>query len=377
MLTEGKVYIMKQNKRESNFELMRLISMFFIVLYHFLIATGGDLINHTTGITTIILEIVAMLIIVHVNSFVLITGYFQCQKKFSWSKTIKLISMAWFYKIIIGAIFYYFGGVKLNLTNIILLISPLEFENNWFLTVYISLILISPYINIMLDKLSQQEHRKLVLLLVVMFSIIPTITNQHTFSNYGFSIIHFVFVYILGAYLKKYPINENIHFQYYSNKKKIAIFICAFLFCGIFNFLLYEFCKNIIQINNNNFIVYMSNCITENMFNYQNPILIVQSISYFLIFETLKVKNKLINLLASNIFAIYIITENPYIRGWMYSFLGYDKVFLGPNIILKTIIYSIIVFIICILIELLRKLLFRLVSKINYWKTHKLKHNLA
>ena len=121
----------------------------------------------------------------------------------------------------------------------------------------------------------------------------------------------------------------------------------------------------------------MSNCITENMFNYQNPILIVQSISYFLIFETLKVKNKLINLLASNIFAIYIITENPYIRGWMYSFLGYDKVFLGPNIILKTIIYSIIVFIICILIELLRKLLFRLVSKINYWKTHKLKHNLA
>ena len=257
MLTEGKVYIMKQNKRESNFELMRLISMFFIVLYHFLIATGGDLINHTTGITTIILEIVAMLIIVHVNSFVLITGYFQCQKKFSWSKTIKLISMAWFYKIIIGAIFYYFGGVKFNLTNIILLISPLEFENNWFLTVYISLILISPYINIMLDKLSQQEHRKLVLLLVVMFSIIPTITNQHTFSNYGFSIIHFVFVYILGAYLKKYPINENIHFQYYSNKKKIAIFICAFLFCGIFNFLLYEFCKNIIQINNNNLFFFL------------------------------------------------------------------------------------------------------------------------
>ena len=363
--------------RESNFELMRIIAMLFIVLYHFLISSGGDLINHTSGMTQIILELISILIIVHVNSFVLITGYFQCEKKASWKKVLSLVAMAWFYKIVIGAIFYIFADTKFSLTNIILLISPLEFENNWFLTVYISLVLLSPYINIMLDKLTQQEHRKLCLLLLIMFSIIPTITNQHTFSNYGFSIIHFVFIYILGAYLKKYPINQNIHFKNYSSRKKIMIFFLTFIFCGVFNFLLYEFSKNIININNNDLIVYMSDSIIVNMYNYQNPILIIQSLSFFLIFENIKIKNKFINLIASNIFAVYLITENPYIKEWMYSFLGYDAIFSSPNIIIKTIIYSVTVFVICIVIELLRKLLFRIISKIIGWKQHNSKHNLA
>lgn len=72
--------------RDSNFELMRLISMFFIVMYHFIIPTGGNLINTTAGMTNVIIDLICLLIVVHVNSFVLITGYFQCEKKFSWKK---------------------------------------------------------------------------------------------------------------------------------------------------------------------------------------------------------------------------------------------------------------------------------------------------
>lgn len=356
---------MTKKLRDSNFELMRLISMFFIVIYHFIIPTGGNIINTTDGMTNVVLDLLCLLIVVHVNSFILITGYFQCEKKFSWKKVLSLIGLAWFYKLIIGFIFLITGLHNFNLTDFILLLSPFEFENNWFLTVYISLYLLSPYINIMLDKLDQKNHRKLALLLIIMFSIIPTITNQHTFSNYGFSIIHFVFIYILGAYLKKYPISQNIHFRNYSNRKKIFLFLGTFLFCGIFNFLLYEFCENVVLINNNNLIVYISNCIKENMFNYQNPILIVQSIAYFLIFENIKFQNKWINSISQNIFAIYIITENPYLKSWLYPSLGFNgQNFHGPIVLLEVFGYSLIVFAICLGIEILRKMLIKILKNI-------------
>ena len=82
---------MKEKVRQSNFELMRLISMFFIVLYHMIIITGGDLIHHTSGMTNVILDFISLFIIVHVNSFILITGYFQCKQEFSFKKILSLI----------------------------------------------------------------------------------------------------------------------------------------------------------------------------------------------------------------------------------------------------------------------------------------------
>lgn len=264
--------------RESNFELMRIVSMFFIVLFHMIIVTGGNVINHTTGLTHQFISFIALIIIVHVNSFVLLSGYFQYDKKASSKKVISLIGMAWFYKIIIALIIFLMGEHSFTALEILKILSPIEFENNWFLIVYISLYLLSPYINILIEKLSQQEHRKLIILLFIMFSIIPTITNQNTFNNTGFSLIHFIYVYIIGAYLKKYPISKNIHFKNYSQRKKRYIFLFLFIFLGSFNYLTYEFCNNILSYTTNKTIQYICNTVSTNLYYYQNPILIVQSI---------------------------------------------------------------------------------------------------
>lgn len=363
---------MKEKVRQSNFELMRLISMFFIVLYHMIIITGGDLIHHTSGMTNVILDFISLFIIVHVNSFILITGYFQCKQEFSFKKIVSLIGMAWFYKVIIALIFAITGAHKFTLTEIVTILSPLEFANNWFLIVYMSLYLVSPYINIMLNKLNQKEHRKLIILLFIMFSILPTVTNQNTFSNTGFTLTHFVFLYIVGAYLNKYPISSNIHFKNYSQKKKAFLFLGIFMFFGLFNFLLYEFCESLLIINDSHFLSYICNVIIDNLFMYQNPTLIIQSIAYFLFFETIIFKNKLINKLALGTFAVYIITENPYIRDWLYPFLGinnytsYDRSIIG-----KILIYSFIILVLCLIIEWVRRFITKLWKVIiNHKKTN-------
>lgn len=357
---------MKKNViRESNFELMRIISMFFIVLFHMFISTGGSIINYTTGHTKSIVELLCMIIIVHVNSFILVSGYFQYDKKSSMKKVLKLLLMAWFYKVVIAIIFYTICKEKFVFLSFLKIISPIEYPGSWFLTVYILLYILSPYINIIINKLNKKEYQKLLITLFVVCSIIPTITDQATFSSTGFTIVHFVYIYIVGAYLKKYPISKEESIKKISMKKKRIILVMTFLGIGIINFLMYKTAKSLLNNVNSNTIEYVANAIVKNLFYYQNPLLIIQSISYFLFFETLSFKNKFINKIASMIFAVYIIHENQFINKVLYKKIGVltGKIF-GFQIIIKAIVYSVIVMIVCIIIEFLRIKLFDLIKKL-------------
>ena len=68
-------------KRNSNFELMRIVSMFFVVLWHIIL--HGNVINNCANPTIkILLQIIMFCIIIHVNSFVLLSGYFQSKSEF-------------------------------------------------------------------------------------------------------------------------------------------------------------------------------------------------------------------------------------------------------------------------------------------------------
>lgn len=354
--------------RESNFELMRIISMFFIVIYHFLVVSGGQLINHTTGFTKMFCELLSLLIIVHVNSFVLISGYFQYNKKTSFKKVTNLISMALFYSIAIALIFDITGLSNTTLLGFVKVFSPIEFPNLWFLVMYIALYLLAPYLNVLIEKLNQQNHRKLLLLLFVMFSIIPIITYQNTFTNDGFTIIQFIFLYLLGAYLKKYPTSQNIHFKNYSSKKKIIIFSFLFVVLGFFNYLLFFFSKTILEMNPGEFITYICNAIKSCSYLYSNPIIIIQSVCYFLIFENFNFKNKLINYISNSLFATYIITENTYILPNLYRWVGINtgKIFNGFEIVGKMLLWAIIILITCIIIECIRKEVINLLKKIGH-----------
>ena len=70
-----------KKERQSNYELMRIISMLFIVIYH--IIFHGKLLDNTSGSIHLILLLILCISLVHVNSFILVSGYFQYDKKFS------------------------------------------------------------------------------------------------------------------------------------------------------------------------------------------------------------------------------------------------------------------------------------------------------
>ena len=103
----------KVKERNSNHELMRIISMFFIVLYHIIL--HGYVLNNSQNPTfNHFVNIIIFITMVHVNSFVLLTGYYQCKNTFKQSTLWKLINSTLFYKILIVIILTYMGLISLD-----------------------------------------------------------------------------------------------------------------------------------------------------------------------------------------------------------------------------------------------------------------------
>lgn len=133
--------------RSSNIELLRIIAMFMIICFHYVLKSKYDCSVLTYN--TFIIKSFYMLGEVGVNLFVLITGYFMIKGKFSWKKLICLLLEVSFYFLISIYI-----GIKLGIYEyttfraIFLLFFPTIMNRYWFTTAYILLYILSPYLNI-------------------------------------------------------------------------------------------------------------------------------------------------------------------------------------------------------------------------------------
>ena len=96
------------------------------------------------------------------------------------------------------------GDAKLSASFILHTLLPATFKQYWFFTAYIVLMLLSPYINKFIAAVSRTDHLKLIAVMIVMWSIIPFITDQDFYFN---EVITMIMIYIIGAYLGKYSDN--------------------------------------------------------------------------------------------------------------------------------------------------------------------------
>ena len=93
-------------ERKSNFELLRILSMFLIVLTHCFEHTTW---TNSSNMTSNILINITRLGNVGVICFMLITGYFQSNSKIKRKSLITLIIEVLFYSVTITIIFYFFN----------------------------------------------------------------------------------------------------------------------------------------------------------------------------------------------------------------------------------------------------------------------------
>lgn len=358
--------------RKSNFELMRVVSMFLVVLYH-VIGHGGLLEPSRYGnpIIFAFFKLVFLLIIVHINSFVLLSGYFQWNKEFKIGKLLSLIDSTIFYRVMILISFTVIGITQITAVNVLRAIFPFPVTEYWFIQCFLFLYLLTPFLNILLKNIDKKTFSKLLIVLLILFSIIPIISNQQIFKNDGYTVYNFVFLYLIGAYLNKYSIKKSFLFNNYSKKTYRIILVTIIILSVLFNYFVTKASGYLINVSP------LFNELFSGIFNsqyfYNNPCIIIQSIAYFLLFESLTLKSKIINTVAKCTFGIYLLHDHRLVREHLYSFLKIKStnIIYGYRFVLYVFLCAIIIFITCLIIEYIRQTILKFID--NRKTTHKLK----
>ena len=338
--------IKEKIERNCSIDLMRIVCMAMVVCLHFF-SHGGVMAKlckfsmlYYCGL------FINYLCIVAVNCFVLTSGYFLVERKFSFKKLFNLWMQVSFYSIFVFLLAIYLGVINFNYVYLFRSLFPITSSIYWFISAYFILYIFSPYLNKFISGFTKTQFKYFLFGLIFLFSIIPSINIYATqFKiNYGYSFVWFIVLYLTGAYIKLYYKNtgKNVH-KYLYGYVLLAIFIVV-----IRSFLAY---------NDNTFYPkYLS--------AYNNILVFIESILLFLYFENLKISNKevenLITKVSPLVLGVYLLHEVPYMRKYIWDDLLHPSLYVNDNFLYCYMIVCIgSIFGVGILVEWVRRLLLK------------------
>jgi surface polysaccharide O-acyltransferase-like enzyme len=313
--------------RQSNFELLRIIAMFMILLSHFIgagLQTSQEISKVGRELNIFSLNYLG----IHVNLFLLITGYFGIN--FSWKNFSSLFVKCLFYSLVIYLIAVFIGFKTFTLSD--LLRRFLFFCRRdpwWFIESYFYLFFLSPLLNICIANMNRITYTK-VLALLLFFNCIIGGLFRGSINVTGFTVSQFILIYFIGGYIKRH-VDFNKYPRKLVRKYSLFTFFAAMTISYIINHLIIELWRG-----------------------YVNPFNIIGAVSIFILFSTFDFKSKVVNYVAGSALAVYLIQdESTIMRGFFQNLLlkvG-DKYPVFLLYVPITVFFAIFIFMICILID--------------------------
>ena len=331
-----------KTERKSNFELLRIIAMFGIVLYHCYIHSGFTTDTSAVNGVEIIIQVISMFGIVGNVVFTLIAGYFLVNcKDVKKRKIIKIILQVWFYSLLFLIVFKKLNIIDIEVKDVIKNIIPLSYGTNWYITFYFLCYIFSPYINIALRGITKESFKKMLLIMFVVWCLFATI-NSNLFLNSKF--VYYIFIYCIGAYIGLYEKDILI-----SKKKSFIFFVLSILVTVLTIIILH-----ILKLKYVNIYTFGIKRIFR---THQSIFMFFIGLFMFLNFKNINIENnKIINTISSCTLGVYLIHENYFVRKWIWKgFLKLSSIQYEPKVIIYILLSCLILFGICIVIELIRK----------------------
>ena len=302
---------LKKPLRQSNIELLRIISMLMIVFHHGYFH-GNIIPKPDFSVSYLTAYFFGNGGSVGAVVFFLITGYFLVDgetKSFNYKALLKFWAQCVFYSLLFTVLLDLdlFRSFSLELLAKGLL--PILTIKWWFASTYFFVYLLHPFINILLNNLDKSAYRKLIIFLIVAWFIVPTLTNLAFQSN---ELIMAVSIYCIGGYIKRFGFNQRCRTRHY------VMLFSLFYLVKFFSLL----------------------CLVK----------------LFMIFVSVKpFYNRGINLVASTTFGVYLIHEYPKVRNTMWEYLNVGRYYNSVLFIPFTFSLFLLVFAGCAVIELIRK----------------------
>ncbi len=304
-----------------------------------------------------------------VNCYAIISGYVGVKSEFRLSGILRLWLQVVFCSAVISTVFV-LTGTGVTTTSVIKSLFPVSSRYYWYFTAYFCLYFLTPFLNRMITSLNKKTARYMMCILIILFSVMPTLTKTDLFFvNHGYSALWLIVLYVFGGVIRYFYSDTNI--------KKRTLFIGYVGAVGVTLLikLLIEFAatKGWHGVYESNFLM-----------NYNSPTIFLAGVCLVLLFAQLKVCNvmKQISRVAVVTFGVYIIHAHPliYERILANRFIGFTTLHPVASI-LAVLLTAVLIFVICGVLEFLRLQLFKLfrvgeICKFIEGKARKLFHTL-
>ena len=345
---------MKKN-RQSNIEVLRVLCMFLIVISHYIYhglkqnsyACLAGIYPFDIGVNISFMdysfmELLYLISRVAVDCYVMITGYFLITRlSFRWNGLISVWFQTLFYSVLIALLFKIFGPMS-SMKKLLLSLLPIYSNAYWFVTTYVGLLLLAPFISKVALNLSKRNY---LALLMIFFLMNFQLLYGSIFSNRIFQFIGF---YLVGGYFKIYGIPKI-----WKNNSKLVYLIVLLLLWTLATLYNWIF-------NNQNWDLKSSE---------YNDLILFLALATFVLFLCMSCKSKywrIITRLAPYTFGVYLIHDNELIRGILWRHATVNNY--GLPMFIHCLLISFCIFILCVLIDYLKCKIFKMLGvqeKIN------------
>ena len=331
-------------RRNYNLDVLRCLAMFLVVMWHFYyhgmrissvfaagVLTGGmGLANYWLSQWLVIVCSAC------VNLFVLISGYFLVGRPFNGKRVILLWLEVFFYGTVIALLFS---------ASPVLYLFPIGRTAYWFVPSYVGLVCLAPFLSSLVAALTRPQYKRLLLVLTLLGC---TLTMGFPFgdamgASKGFSLIWFVVLFFFGGYIQRFPVRMSARTAFLAC---LGVSVAAMLLVLVKTLVRQEMVFEKPAYNSFGFFI---------------------ALFLFIGFrqkkETAAAWAKGLSWCAPYVFAVYLISEHPLLRRWLWGELVDWRPLINHWWFIPAMLGAVAaVFVLCVLVDYGRAWLFKLVG---------------
>lgn len=331
----------QHSQRNSGVELLKIIAMMMIVLFHVVQTLTSDpsdnisfqdyvihIGNSTEKVQYIVLALISYFGSIGNMVFFACSAWFLLdQNRNVKQKILQILLDVWVVSVSVLIIVLILRRGQLNGSLVLQQLFPTLFGNNWYMTCYVLFLGLYPFLNRIIRQISQRTHLRISIVLFFLYSVCryvnPFINHFFEASGFFFSskLIVWTMIYFMIAYMKLYMPKTAGNGR--TNRIFLAIGLCGW----IGTVLLTNVLGRKIPLLDGMLMVWNTD---------SNPFILLMVIAAFNLFRNRAFTNQTINYVSKLTLFIYILHENLLLRRlyrpamWQYVYLkfGYSQVLL-------------------------------------------------
>lgn len=349
---------MKKNKRFYQYEMIRIIAMFMVVVHH--ICVHGSFPNglsvYQFNSQSFYIQSLSAFGKVGVFLFMMITGFFVSQAEPKLKKIWPILVQTTFYLgigyFVLLRNAYQMGTTSGSDLKQVFSASFYPFTGYWFVNAYLILYALTPFLNLGIKNMNQKVFQRCLLVMTIILCFSGVVTkNERPLGDVGLVLLPYLF----GSYYRKYPLKIK-------KRKLSSMLIILLLILNLEIYLLDRYGErfNLIAV-------------------FDSPIYPMRDISLFVVsfsvilflllqqiqIRSVWIQNRILQM-GKCMLGVYLLHDNRIIRPRLAAHLSPFFNVNGIKIIFPIIAASLVVFIFSAVFEKIRQLIFNAV--IQLWK---------